>query len=920
MSKRLVFPLAVIVCHASLVDSVLAVDFVRADTTDNGRVDISDAVRGLGTLFQDTAEPTCWKAFDANDDGRVNIVDPVFTLNFLFQAGGVQPPPPFPDCGPDPTPDGLTCVSSHCPVTVIIPETTKVVDEATAGGLASVSPGGTLAFSETSDVLASLAQDDVIVIGVSDATPRGFLGKVRSVSAQGDQVVVETDPARLQDAIQTGRLQASRELGMDDVAETITHVEGVTLQGAVVRKGMEAEQGEGFVLGLNDVVIYEEDGAEVTVSGTLAVHPTFDITIDIDGFALDELTFGFGTDEGLSVRLDAGVDAVVGKEIRLVTIVFAVITIEIGPIPIVLTPQMTICLGAEGKVSAGLTVSVNQDASFMVDLGLRDGEWGVFEESSSDFDFDIPSPEVEVSGRVFGGPRFAILIYGAVGPFVEADAYMELAASVGGSPPCLSWELAAGLEAAVGMAFIADFREEFLDVREVLAEFDCTGGGEPPTSGTFWARSYGGELSERAVSVRETSDGGYILISTALSFLGGGPIAWAVKVDENGDIQWQRAYRGLGLPTSAAQSSDGGYVISGGLLGSSLTDARFSKLDAEGRVLWSRLYEAEGDTRIGPHALQVTTDGSYVLAGQARDGADTDAWIARVDAAGDVIWSRRYGGPDQDGANSIEQTADGGFIVGGVYYGSPAESSDYWAFKLDASGNVVWSKRYGGVDDGLGASDGLDTGYDITATSDGGYVLVGYSISFGVADAWTLKLDGNGNVMWNTNFDGGGFVDRGVAIVEASDGGYVIAGRSGLLSRESSAWVFKLSTGGSVSWSRTYGGPGADTAGNSTGQYLGAGDPIQATRDGGFIVAGTTASFGGGEQAWLLKLTRTGDIEFNPDSGATTDNLTGSFTGPEVYKEVPTPVAPVDLPLMITDETNEVEIEVTNVIPVQQSP
>jgi len=217
--------------------------------------------------------------------------------------------------------------------------------------------------------------------------------------------------------------------------------------------------------------------------------------------------------------------------------------------------------------------------------------------------------------------------------------------------------------------------------------------------------------------------------------------------------------------------------------------------------------------------------------------------LVTIGVCGASEWVIAIGGSDDDYAWSIQQTSDGGYILAG-YTESFGSSNDAWILKLDANGNVQWQKAYGGTS--------YDWGILIQQTSDGGYIVAGETNSFGSGwgDAWILKLDANGNVEWQKAYGGSNY-DWANSIQQTSDGGYIVAGETySFGSGFGDAWILKLDANGNVEWQKAYGGSNRDD-----------GNSIQRTSDGGYILAGYTESFGSSNDAWILKLDSNGDIQ-----------------------------------------------------------
>ena len=254
--------------------------------------------------------------------------------------------------------------------------------------------------------------------------------------------------------------------------------------------------------------------------------------------------------------------------------------------------------------------------------------------------------------------------------------------------------------------------------------------------------------------------------------------------------------------------------------------------------------------------MQQTSDGGYIVAGYISPGVSTnkDIWVLKLDASGNVLWQMTYGGTHDDYAYSIRETSDSGFIVAGSTPSFGAGGADIWVLKLDASGNVLWQKAYGGT--------GTDVAYSIRETSDGGFIVAGGAYMFGDgghSDIWVLKLDASGNVLWQKGY-GGMYSDIAYSIRETSDSGFIVAGSTPSFGAGGAdIWVLKLDASGNVLWQKAYGGTGTDVA------YS-----IRETSDGGFIVAGITASFGAGDtDIWVLRLDASGNVLWQKAYGST---------------------------------------------------
>ncbi|MEW6366151.1 MAG: IPT/TIG domain-containing protein [Acidobacteriota bacterium] len=284
---------------------------------------------------------------------------------------------------------------------------------------------------------------------------------------------------------------------------------------------------------------------------------------------------------------------------------------------------------------------------------------------------------------------------------------------------------------------------------------------------------------------------------------------------------------------------------------------------AEAGTNWARLYGAALNSDL--RAVHQTTDGGYVVSGAAISfgAGGKDAWCLKLDASGDIVWQKTFGGVKDEYANAVEMTADGGCLLVATTYSFGAGSADAWCLRLDSSGNIIWQKTYGGT--------GLDYLCAVVATAGGGYVLAGGTDSFGGGngDAWYLKLDAAGNVVWQNAYGGSGAEYAG-AVCGAAEGGFILAGGVDVLNTDIyDALYLKVDAAGNVVSHRAYGGSDDDSA-HSAG----------ATADGGCILAGGTASWGAGmSDAWCLRLDAAGNIVWQNTFGGTSYDW---FDGPSV--------------------------------------
>jgi hypothetical protein len=373
-------------------------------------------------------------------------------------------------------------------------------------------------------------------------------------------------------------------------------------------------------------------------------------------------------------------------------------------------------------------------------------------------------------------------------------------------------------------------------------------GGGPGGESTYdiYNKTFGGSDEDRAYAIQQTSDGGYILAGYTDSFGAGNSDAWLIKTDKNGNKVWDKTFGGSDDDEASAlqQTNDGGYILAGW----TSDDAWLIKTDANGNKVWDKTFGGSEWDRA--KAVQQTSDGGYILAGCTWSyGAGVyDAWLIKTDANGNKVWDKTFGGSDFDVAYAVQQTSDGGYILAGYTKSFGAGMEDVWLIKTDANGNKVWDKTFGGIM--------WDEGYTVLQTSDGGYILAGRTASFGAGfyDAWLIKTDADGNKVWDKTF-GGSSWDEGLAVQQTSDGGYILAGPTNSFGAGSmDAWLIKTDADGNKVWDKIFGGSGDDVA-----------RAVQQTSDGGYILAGYTGSFGAGVyDAWLIKTDAEGNAPAKP--------------------------------------------------------
>jgi hypothetical protein len=309
--------------------------------------------------------------------------------------------------------------------------------------------------------------------------------------------------------------------------------------------------------------------------------------------------------------------------------------------------------------------------------------------------------------------------------------------------------------------------------------------------------------------------------------------------------------------SSVVQTSDGGYAIAGytNSYGAGSDDFWLVKTDSSGNKLWNKTY---GGTLIDhAYSMVQTLDGGYAMAGytQSYGVGGTDFWLVKADASGSKVWNKTYGGTGNDAAYSVIQTSDGGYALAGYTFSYGAGGPDYWLVKVDSTGAKQWDRTYGGTAN--------DWAFSVVQTSDGGYAIAGNTNSYGAGnfDIWLVKTDASGIMQWNKTY-GGVSYEISWSVVQTGDGGYAMAGYTQSYGAGYyDAWLVKTDSSGNKLWNQTYGGTNDDRV------YS-----LIQTVDGGYALAGYTASYGAGGDVWLVETDASGTALWNKTYGGNSND------------------------------------------------
>lgn len=411
---------------------------------------------------------------------------------------------------------------------------------------------------------------------------------------------------------------------------------------------------------------------------------------------------------------------------------------------------------------------------------------------------------------------------------------------------------------------------------------------------TLWTRTIGGTNIDVGHSVKETSDRSLITAGYTRSF---GPQSgrrvWLVRTSGNGQLLWMNTFGGNNDDEGYAvvQTNDGGFAVAGytSSFGAGGKDVYLVRTDSLGNELWTRTFGGAQDDE--GYSLLQTADGGFLIAGVSSSftSGSRDVWLVRTNASGAMLWSRNIGGFGSDGAWSVKQSSDGGYIVAGWTFSyGPGAVGNAWLVKTDSSGNLQWQKPFGGT--------GVDRAHDVCQTVDGGYAAAGYTSSSGsgLDDLYLIRTDSIGNELWTRTIGGSGR-DYGQSIAQSTaDGGFLIAGYTLSFGAGSEdAWFVKTDPNGNMLWNKTVGGSASDAA------YS-----VQLTSDGGAVIAGYTLSYGAGvHDLRLIKFAPTGT-----NAGPIRTHQIGMMRDFELRQNFPNPFNPTTTITVDIQNTSEVEL------------
>ncbi|MDD2889771.1 MAG: T9SS type A sorting domain-containing protein [bacterium] len=361
---------------------------------------------------------------------------------------------------------------------------------------------------------------------------------------------------------------------------------------------------------------------------------------------------------------------------------------------------------------------------------------------------------------------------------------------------------------------------------------------------TLWTRTYGGTGFDFGKSVQQTFDGGFILAGCKeFGGVGGAYDVYLVRTDSSGDTLWTRTYGGKGneYGESVQQIIGGGFIIAGytNSFGTNYNNVYLIRTNSSGDTLWTRTFGGTEED-IG-FSVQQTSDSGFIITGMTNSfGAGFwDVYIIKTNSSGNILLSKTFGGNGDDVGASVQQTSDGGFIVTGYTESFGVGYNDVYLIKTDALGNTLWTKTFGGTSH--------DNGYSVQQTQDEGFIIAGYTNSFGAGkgDIYLVRINSSGNALWTKTF-GGYENDWGCSVQQTTDGGFIIAGYTESFGAGGGdVYLIRTNSSGDTLWTKTFGGEYEDCA------YS-----VQQTFDGGFIIAGEKNNY-----VYLIRLGKETGVE-----------------------------------------------------------
>jgi hypothetical protein len=370
----------------------------------------------------------------------------------------------------------------------------------------------------------------------------------------------------------------------------------------------------------------------------------------------------------------------------------------------------------------------------------------------------------------------------------------------------------------------------------------------PTNNGDKWTKTYDFTFYDNGESVQQTSDGGYIVIGYTNQLVNDANI-FLLKTDSMGNKQWGKTFGGnnMDYASNVKQTSDGGYIIVGSTAYFSNGELPFSdiwliKTDSNGNMEWDKRFGSSGYDGSGTDVIELS-DGSYILLG-VKHLSDTlplfSIWVIKTDINGNLVWDKTFSKESKSCYGRImKKLNDGGYIIAG----SIRYPSDLYLLKINSEGILQWEKSFNR--NKYEYCNSLDT------TSDGGFIILGNTCNdLPYDDVWLVKTDSEGELQWDKTYDVGDDLLEGASVQTTSDGGFIIGGWYWYNRAGTDGFLLKTNDTGEQEWFKTYH--------RTFWNYV---HSAQQTTDGGYILTGVTdeVSLPLRTDVWLIKTDKNGD-------------------------------------------------------------
>ena len=603
---------------------------------------------------------------------------------------------------------------------------------------------------------------------------------------------------------------------------------------------LSAKPLNGNRISLDGQKIYETDNFVIEVtSGYVEFVPECAVTGDFEGTSLKsfEIEMTGTVNFKMVVKATATIEGKYENEKTLKTIrKFHVQLIGLVPVWEEVVLDFNVGFSADAKAEGWVTAGFECSKSITLGATMRGGNCSKYCTQSGIFTPVKPKWQIDggINVEAYVEPKFTVYLESVAGPSVNLKPYLALDGHFQMNPEGYDWVLYAGVTSDLALE-VRGWDDSWgqlptwklLDFKKNLAQGEYPSGSVPPEQ--EWSETFGGSDEEMGFCIQETTDGGFIVAGYTQSF--GPNDVYLVKTRSK--EEWEKTFGGIRDERAACvqETSDKGFIVAGwtGSYGEGRSDVYLIKTDADGDEQWSKTYGGDGFDY--GHYVQQTSDGGYIVVGETTSfGAGyLDVYLIKTDADGNEKWSKTHGGDKDDYGYSVQRTSDGGYIVAGITESFGEGRSDVYLIKTYENGNEEWSKTFGG--------DNYDYGYYAQQTSDGGYIVAARTSSFGEGsfDAYLIKTYANGNEQWSKTF-GGGSSDSARCVQQTPDGGYVLVGYTQSFGEGGGdVYLIKTDRYGNKQWDKTFGG--------TEYEY---GYSVQRTADGGYVVAGVTGSSGVG--------------------------------------------------------------------------